>query len=78
MGEEEIKDVKEEKDEKPAEEFNLFKEVLSWIKILIIAFVVAFILTHFVIVNAKVPTGSMENTIPTGSRIVGSRLAYKF
>lgn len=78
MGEEEIKDVKEEKDEKLAEEFNLFKEVLSWIKILIIAFVVAFILTHFVIVNAKVPTGSMENTIPTGSRIVGSRLAYKF
>ena len=36
MGEEEIKDVKEEKDEKPVEEFNLFKEVLSWIKILII------------------------------------------
>lgn len=57
---------------------SLVKEILSWVKIVVAAFLIAFVLTHFIIVNAKVPTGSMENTIPTGSRIVGSRLTYKF
>lgn len=57
---------------------NIVKEIFSWIKIIITAFIIAFILTHFIIVNAKVPTGSMENTIPTGSRIIGSRLTYEF
>ena len=57
---------------------NIVKEIFSWIKIVITAFIIAFILTHFIIVNAKVPTGSMENTIPTGSRIIGSRLTYEF
>ncbi|MBD5137319.1 MAG: signal peptidase I [Lachnospiraceae bacterium] len=57
---------------------NIVKEIFSWIKIIITAFIIAYILTHFIIVNAKVPTGSMENTIPTGSRIIGSRLTYEF
>lgn len=57
---------------------NIGKEILSWVKIVIVAFIIAFLLTHFIIVNAKVPTGSMENTIPTGSRIIGSRLTYEF
>lgn len=60
------------------QKINIVKEIFSWIKIIITAFIIAFILTHFIIVNAKVPTGSMENTIPTGSRIIGSRLTYEF
>lgn len=71
-----IQEKSEEKNKK--EEFNLGKEILSWVKIFVAAFVIAYVLTHFIIVNAKVPTGSMENTIPTGSMIVASRLAYKF
>lgn len=53
-------------------------EILDFVKIIVLAFVVAFVLTHFLIVNAKVPTGSMNNTIPTGARIMGNRLSYKF
>lgn len=60
------------------EKLNVFKEILSWIELVIVAFIVAYTLTHFIIVNAQVPTGSMNNTIPTGSRIIGSRLTYKF
>lgn len=32
----------------------------------------------FVIANSEVPTGSMENTIMAHSRVIGSRLHYKF
>lgn len=60
------------------QKINIVKEIFSWVKIVVVAFVIAFVLTHYIIVNAKVPTGSMENTIPTGSRIIGSRLTYEF
>ena len=35
-------------------------------------------LTHFVIISAKVPSGSMENTIMTGDRLIGARFMYWF
>ena len=40
--------------------------------------VVVFVLTHFIIINAKVPSGSMENTIMTHDRLIGFRFAYWF
>lgn len=33
-------------------------------------------LKNYVIINADVPTGSMENTIIPGDRLIGNRLAY--
>lgn len=57
---------------------GVLHEVIDFVKIVVIAFVVAYLLTHFVIVNAKVPTGSMNDTIETGARIVGNRLSYLF
>ena len=53
-------------------------EILSYIKILAVAIIVAFLFTRFIIVNAQVPSGSMENTILTGDRLIGFRLAYLF
>lgn len=53
-------------------------EILSYIKILAVAVIVAFLFTRFIIVNAQVPSGSMENTILTGDRLIGFRLAYLF
>lgn len=53
-------------------------EILSYVKILAIAVIVAFLFTRFIIVNAQVPSGSMENTILTGDRLIGFRLAYLF
>ena len=53
------------------------KEVFSWIRIFIAAVVIAFLVNNFVIINANVPSGSMETTIMTKDRMLGNRLAYK-
>lgn len=60
------------------ENLSLKSEIISWIKVIAAAVVIALILDFFVIANAVVPTGSMENTVPTGSRIIGFRLYYLF
>jgi len=53
-------------------------EIISWLKTIIFAVVVSLFITNFVIVNASVPSGSMENMIMTGDRLVAFRLAYLF
>ncbi len=60
------------------EEFNLVSEIFSWAKMLIGAFIIAIIVTEFIIINATVPTGSMISTILPGDRILGLRLSYLF
>lgn len=52
------------------------KEIMSWVKTFVFAFAIYFIATNTLIANAIVPTGSMENTIMPGSRIIINRLAY--
>ena len=54
------------------------KEVFSWIRMFAIVIIVVFVLTQFIIINAKVPSGSMENTIMTHDRLIGFRFAYWF
>ena len=54
----------------------VIKEILSWVRVIVLAFVVALLLNKFVIVNANVPTGSMESTIQPDDRLIGFRLAY--
>ena len=54
------------------------KEILEWLQIIIAAAVIAFCLNTFVVANSRVPSASMENTIMTGDRILGSRLSYYF
>ena len=46
-------------------------ELISWVQVLVSAAVIAFVLTTFVIANSEIPTGSMENTIMAGSRVIG-------
>gem|GEM_PF-5448334 len=53
-------------------------ELFEWVKILLVAGIAAFLLNNYVIANSTIPTGSMENTIMTGNRIIGNRLQYKF
>ena len=55
---------------------QIIKNILDWVKYLAIGFIVAVIISNTVIVNAKVISASMETTVMTDSRIVGSRLAY--
>ena len=40
------------------------------------AVAIALFVDNFLIVNAQIPSGSMENTIMTGDRVVGNRLSY--
>jgi signal peptidase I len=51
-------------------------EILSWVLTFAIAIGTALLLKNFVIINANVPTGSMENTILPGDDLLGFRLSY--
>ena len=54
------------------------KGVFSWVRMFAIVIIVVFVLTQFIIINAKIPSGSMENTIMTHDRLIGFRFAYWF
>ena len=60
------------------EKTSIGKELFQWVLVIIGAVILAFLIDTFVIVNAQIPSGSMENTIMTGDRVFGNRLAYKF
>lgn len=55
---------------------SFFREVIEFVIPIILAVAIALVLKNYVIANAKVPTGSMLNTIQEGDRIIASRLAY--
>ena len=67
-----------EEDEKEKKQGGLGKEIFEWVKIIVSAALIAFVLNTFIIANSEVPSGSMENTIMTGDRVIGSRLSYRF
>lgn len=56
----------------------VLKEVFEWGKVILIAVAIALICNFFIIINAYVPTGSMNDTIATKSRMIGFRLSYLF
>ena len=57
---------------------SAISELLSWIAVFAAAIAAALLLNTFIIANSKVPTGSMEDTIMQGDRVIGSRLSYVF
>ncbi len=57
---------------------EIIAEVVSWVKTILAALVMAWLITTFLIVNAQVPSGSMENTVMTGDRLIANRLSYVF
>ena len=63
---------------KIAEPFDLKKEILSYVFMLVTVVIAVLILNEFFVVNARIPSASMENTIMTGEQIFGNRLAYTF
>lgn len=66
-------ETSEEKEKKSSK----WKDWMDCIKIFVVVLVVFLLLSNFVYVNAYIPSGSMENTIMTGDRVFGNRLAYK-
>ena len=55
---------------------NIISELLDWTKTIIIALAVGFVASKVLITSAQVPTGSMEDTVMAGSRLLINRVAY--
>lgn len=72
-----LEKINENSDENE-ETFSLKDELISWVQTIVFAVFLAFLVNNFIIVNAKVPTGSMENSVMTGDRIIAFRGAYWF
>ncbi len=54
------------------------KEIISWILVIGVGFLLAWFVTRVIIIKAVVPTESMDPTIMVGDKIIGNRLAYLF
>ena len=57
---------------------SIGKELWEYIKMIIFVLVFVLVVNNFLIINAKIPSPSMEDTIMTGDRVFGNRLAYLF
>lgn len=71
-----MEEFENEIQEKQKKNISAAKEVLSWVLTFALAIAAAFLIKNYLIINADVPTGSMENTIMPGDRLIGNRLAY--
>ena len=63
---------------KPDVKNSIWKKLWEYIKMIIFVVAVVLVVNNFLLINARVPSESMENTIMTGDRFFGNRLAYLF
>lgn len=66
------------KNRQEARRSAFIEEMVSWIYSFVVMFAVALFLTQFIIINAVIPSGSMEDTIMTHDRLIGARFSYWF
>lgn len=57
---------------------NIIKEIISWILVFAVAFVVALFINKVLVFKVEVPTGSMIDTINIGDKVWSYRQAYLF
>ena len=58
------------------EKLDWKKELAEWVVVVVLAIVMAVVINTFLLINAVVPSASMENNVMTGDRLFGNRLAY--
>ena len=63
---------------KPFKKKSLWKDLWEYVKMILFVVIVVLVVDNFLLINAVIPSESMENTIMTGDRIFGNRLAYLF
>lgn len=56
---------------------NLLHEIWEYVRIILVVVVVVLLINNFLLINARIPSESMQNTIMVGDQIFGNRLAYK-
>lgn len=80
MTSEEAKVHKEKKKKKgkAGKKTSLKRELMEDVLMVIVVIAAVILLQKFVMINAVIPSGSMEDTISIGDRVFGNRLAYKF
>lgn len=62
----------------PKKTGNFGRTLFLWCRDFTIAALAALLVTTTLVVNAIIPTGSMESTVHVGDRVFGNRLAYLF
>lgn len=61
---------------KSEEKLDIKKEIISYVVMIAVVVTVVLFLNEFLVVNAKIPSSSMEKTIMVNDQIFGNRLAY--
>lgn len=74
------KQIKEKQMEEQAEEQKRpwWKELLSYIWMIVFACALALLVNRYVLINAEIPSESMENLLQVDDRIFGCKLSYLF
>jgi signal peptidase I len=74
----EDKKTSKKRKKKKEEEKTIKQTIIEYVVTIAVVLGIGLFVMNFVIVNAEIPSGSMENTIMPGERIFGNRLAYNF
>lgn len=69
---------KKQRGRKNRKKKSIGRELLEDVLLILAVLAVVFLVKRFVLINAVIPSGSMEDTIMTGDQIFGSRLSYEF
>ena len=65
------------KAEKESQKTSIKDEIISYVQMLVFVVVFVSVVNGVILINAKIPSSSMENTIMVNDRIFGNRLAYR-
>ena len=68
--------MKNEKETPKNQQNSIGCEIWEYVRIVLIVVVAVTLVNQFLIINAVIPSGSMETTIMEGDRIFVNRLAY--
>lgn len=69
--------IDKKKLENNTENKSIKDEIAEWVVVIVLAIVFSVLINTFILINATVPSASMENTVMTGDRLFGYRLAYR-
>ena len=58
------------------ESMKIWRELLGYVKLIVIVVAITLVINNVVLINAKIPSPSMENTLMVKDRLFGFRLAY--